>query len=39
MKFGIFLYQTSPNAIAAVARKAEESGFESIWIPDILFCP
>lgn len=34
MKFGTFLYQTSPKSIAAIARKAEESGFESIWIPE-----
>ncbi len=39
MKFGTFLYQTSPNSIAAVARKAEESGFESLWIPEHIILP
>ena len=33
------MYQTPPNAIAAVARKAEESGFESIWIPEHIILP
>jgi probable F420-dependent oxidoreductase len=39
MKFGTFLYQTSPNSIAAVARKAEDSGFESLWIPEHIILP
>src|SRR6202521_1935725 len=39
MKFGTFLYQTSPNSIAAAARKAEESGFESLWIPEHIILP
>ena len=39
MKFGTFLYQTSPNSIAAIARTAEESGFESIWIPEHIILP
>jgi probable F420-dependent oxidoreductase len=39
MKFGTFLYQTSPNSIASVARKAEESGFESLWIPEHIILP
>ena len=39
MKFGTFLYQTSPNSIAVIARKAEESGFESIWIPEHIILP
>ena len=39
MKFGTFLYQTSPNSIAAFARKAEESGFESLWIPEHIILP
>ncbi len=39
MKFGTFLYQTSPNSIAAIARKAEDSGFESIWIPEHIILP
>ena len=39
MKFGTFLYQTSANGIAAVARKAEECGFESLWIPEHIMLP
>jgi probable F420-dependent oxidoreductase len=39
MKFGTFLYQTSPNSIGAVARKAEECGFESLWIPEHIILP
>ena len=39
MKFGTFLYQTSANSIAAVARKAEECGFESLWIPEHIILP
>jgi probable F420-dependent oxidoreductase len=39
VKFGTFLYQTSPNSIAAVARKAEECGFESLWIPEHIILP
>src|SRR5208337_1703025 len=39
MKFGTFLYQTSPNSIAAIARTAEASGFESIWIPEHIILP
>jgi hypothetical protein len=39
MKFGTFLYQRSPNSIAAVACKAEESGFESLWIPEHIILP
>jgi probable F420-dependent oxidoreductase len=39
MKFGTFLYQTSGASIAAVARKAEECGFESLWIPEHIILP
>jgi alkanesulfonate monooxygenase SsuD/methylene tetrahydromethanopterin reductase-like flavin-dependent oxidoreductase (luciferase family) len=39
MKFGTFLYQTSPHGIGAVARKAEECGFESPWIPEHIILP
>src|SRR5258708_1049182 len=39
MKFGTFLYQTSANSIGAVARKAEECGFESLWIPEQIILP
>jgi probable F420-dependent oxidoreductase len=39
MKFGTFLYQTSPKSIAAIARTAEASGFESIWIPEHIILP
>lgn len=39
MKFGTFLYQTSPHSIGAVARKAEECGFESLWIPEHIILP
>src|SRR5260370_41437427 len=39
MKFGTFLYQTSPNSIAAGGRKAEESGFQSLWIPEHIILP
>ena len=38
-KFGTFLYQTQPQSVAAVARKAEELGFESLWIPEHLILP
>src|ERR1700730_17307225 len=34
MKFGTFVYQTSPHSIGAVARKAEVGGFQSLWIPE-----
>ena len=39
MKFGTFVYQTSPHSIGAVARKAEECGFESLWIPEHIILP
>lgn len=39
MKFATFLTQTSASALAGVARKAEELGFESLWIPEHLVLP
>ncbi|HEY6418268.1 MAG TPA: LLM class F420-dependent oxidoreductase [Candidatus Binataceae bacterium] len=39
MKFGTFLFQTQPAGLAAVARKAEELGFESLWIPEHIVLP
>jgi probable F420-dependent oxidoreductase len=39
MKFGTFLYQTQGSSLAAIARKAEELGFESLWIPEHIVLP
>lgn len=39
MKFAIFIMQTSPSGLAGVARKAEELGFESLWIPEHIILP
>jgi probable F420-dependent oxidoreductase len=39
MKFGTFLFQTAPSSIATIARKAEEFGFESLWIPEHIILP
>jgi probable F420-dependent oxidoreductase len=39
MKFATFLMQTSPSAIAGVAKKAEELGYESLWIPEHILMP
>jgi len=39
MKFGTFLFQTQPASLAAIARKAEELGFESLWIPEHIILP
>src|ERR1700730_6066524 len=39
MKFGTFVYQTSPHSIGAVARKAEVGGFQSLWIPEHIILP
>jgi probable F420-dependent oxidoreductase len=39
MKFATFLYQTAPGSIASIARKAEELGFESLWIPEHIVLP
>jgi probable F420-dependent oxidoreductase len=39
MKFGTFLFQTRPTSLAAVARKAEELEFDSLWIPEHIILP
>ncbi len=39
MKYATFLYQTQPSSLAAVARKAEELGYESLWIPEHIILP
>src|SRR5882672_10201530 len=39
MKFATFLFQTAPTSIAAIARKAEELNFESLWIPEHIVLP
>jgi probable F420-dependent oxidoreductase len=39
MKFATFLMQTQPGSLASVARKAEELGFESLWIPEHIILP
>ncbi|MFZ0657420.1 MAG: LLM class F420-dependent oxidoreductase [Candidatus Binataceae bacterium] len=39
MKFGTFLMQTNPSSLGAVARKAEELGYESLWIPEHIILP
>ncbi len=39
MKFGTFLFQTQGSSLAAIARKAEELGFESLWIPEHILLP
>jgi probable F420-dependent oxidoreductase len=39
MKFATFLYQTQPSSLAAIARKAEELGYESLWIPEHIILP
>jgi probable F420-dependent oxidoreductase len=39
MKFGTFLFQTQPSSLAAVARKAEELEFDSLWIPEHIILP
>jgi probable F420-dependent oxidoreductase len=39
MKFGTFLMQTSGSGLAGVARRAEELGFESLWIPEHILMP
>jgi probable F420-dependent oxidoreductase len=39
MKFATFMMQTQPSSLAAVARKAEELGFESLWIPEHIILP
>jgi len=39
MKFGTFLFQTQPSSITSVTRKAEELGYESLWIPEHIMLP
>jgi probable F420-dependent oxidoreductase len=39
VKFATFLYQIAGSDIARVARRAEELGFESLWIPEHLVLP
>src|SRR5260221_576409 len=39
MKFATFLFQTAPTSLAAIARKAEELNFESLWIPEHIVLP
>jgi probable F420-dependent oxidoreductase len=39
VKFGTFLYQTQPTSITSITRKAEELGFESLWIPEHIMLP
>jgi len=39
MKFATFMLQTQPSSLAAVALKAEELGFESLWIPEHIILP
>lgn len=39
MKYGTFLFQTQPSSLAAIARNAEEMGFESLWIPEHIILP
>ncbi|MEE9285027.1 MAG: LLM class F420-dependent oxidoreductase [Dehalococcoidia bacterium] len=39
MKAGFTFFGLSPRTFAAVARKAEEVGFESLWVPEHLVFP
>ncbi len=39
MKFATFLMQTNPASLSSVARRAEELGFESLWIPEHIVLP
>jgi probable F420-dependent oxidoreductase len=39
MKFGTFVFQTQPSTITAIAHRAEELGFESLWIPEHIMLP
>ncbi|HTR62020.1 MAG TPA: LLM class F420-dependent oxidoreductase [Candidatus Binataceae bacterium] len=39
MKFATFMMQTQPASLATIARKAEELGFESLWIPEHIILP
>jgi probable F420-dependent oxidoreductase len=39
MKIGVPLFLLRPENMAAVARRAEELGFESVWLPEHLVFP
>lgn len=39
MKIGVPLFLLRPEKMAAVARRAEELGFESVWLPEHLVFP
>ncbi|MBF6571178.1 MAG: LLM class F420-dependent oxidoreductase [Candidatus Binataceae bacterium] len=39
MKFATFLYQISGPDMVAMAQRAEQLGFESLWIPDHIVLP
>ncbi|NQZ99526.1 MAG: LLM class F420-dependent oxidoreductase [Myxococcales bacterium] len=39
MKLGLSLFATSPETFAQIAKRAEEVGFESVWIPEHLVFP
>jgi probable F420-dependent oxidoreductase len=39
MKIGIPLFRLRPEQMVAVARRAEELGFESVWVPEHLVFP
>ena len=39
MKFGLPLFGLSPRYYPAIARCAEEHGFESVWVPEHLVLP
>lgn len=39
MKIGIPLFRLRPQQMPAVARRAEELGFESVWVPEHLVFP
>ncbi len=39
MKIGVPLFLLRPESMASVARRAEELGFESVWLPEHLVFP
>jgi probable F420-dependent oxidoreductase len=39
VKFGLALFGVSPRFYAAIARSAEQNGFESVWMPEHLVLP
>jgi len=39
MKIGISLFLLRPQRMAAIAQRAEELGFESVWVPEHLVFP